>query len=81
MSKGKKYDYQVIQDNESWSVEITRKVTKKKSLVSKRQDGFASEAEAQEWGENELKLFLGKLGEHNRRHAEQRKSPGTSSTH
>ena len=80
MAKGKKYNYQLTQDNDSWSVEIIRKVTSKKSLVSKSQDGFASEAEAQQWGENELKLFLGKLDQRNKRHAGQRKSVGTSNT-
>lgn len=56
--QSKKYDYQVSQDKDGWSAQITRKVTSKKIHVTKRQGGFASQSEAQVWGENEVKLLL-----------------------
>ena len=66
MAKGKKYDFRVKQVDACWTTEIIRKVTSKKTIVSKRQDGFATESEAQEWGQNELKTFLQSLHEKNK---------------
>ena len=60
MTKSKKYDYQVIQDNTCWSAKIIRQVTSKKTIVSKRQDGFATESDAEAWGQSEIKAFLQK---------------------
>ena len=51
MTATKKYDYRITQDDEQWVAEITRRATAKKTLVSKRQAGFATEAEAEQWGE------------------------------
>jgi len=73
MAKSNKYDYQLTQDNSTWSVKIVRRVTAKKSMVSKSQDGFASEAEAKEWGEKQLILFLEKLSKRNKNNSEKRK--------
>jgi hypothetical protein len=70
--KNKKYDFLVVQDGDTWRTDITRRVSSKRSTVSKSQDGFASEAEAIKWGENELKTFLKKLEEQNKRRNEQR---------
>jgi len=46
------------EDSSNWKAEIVRRATKRNSVVSKAQDGFASEAEAQSWGAEELKGFL-----------------------
>ncbi|WP_126453240.1 DUF3622 domain-containing protein [Sulfuriflexus mobilis] len=72
MSKAKKYDYRVVRDDTSWTVEIIRRITSKETVVSKSQGGFATEAEAQEWGQTELKSFLQNLTERNRRRSRQR---------
>ncbi len=72
MMKSKKYDFRIVQDEMSWTGEIVRKVTSSKSVVSKRREGFATEAEAQKWCEEELKVFLQKLSEQNKRHADRR---------
>ena len=72
MIKGKKYDFRINQMDASWTVEIIRKVTSKKTIVSKRQSGFTSEAEAQEWGQKELKAFLQNLHEQNKRRSLQK---------
>lgn len=67
MSKRNKYEYQVTQENDSWAAAITRRATATKTVVSKSQGGFATEAEAQAWGEKELKLFVQNLSERNKR--------------
>lgn len=56
-----KYTTRVIEVEGKWRAEIVRRVTSKKTHVSKAQDDFASEAEAQAWAETELKNFLGEL--------------------
>jgi len=70
MTTNKKYDYRIAQDGTSWTAEIIRRVTTKKTAVSKTQDGFATEAEAKAWGEKELKSFLENLAERNKRDSE-----------
>ncbi len=72
MSKGKKYDYRVVQQGADWRVEIVRQVTSKKTMVSKQQDGFSSETKAQTWAREALKLFTENLSERNKRHSEKR---------
>jgi hypothetical protein len=61
----KKFDLRVTEKEGSWTAEIVRRKTAKELIVSKQQDGFTSEAEAQSWGENELKGFLATLAKRN----------------
>jgi hypothetical protein len=70
MSKGKKYDFRVTQGETGWKTEIVRRMTSTKTVVSKSHDGFASEAEAQAWGQKELQGFIGTLAERNKRRDE-----------
>lgn len=72
MAQSKKYEYRVTQDKKTWTAEIVRRVTSKRTAVSKSQDGFATEAEAKTWGEKELQSFLDNLGERNKRDSAQR---------
>lgn len=72
MSQGKKYSYQVNQTDGGWSAEIRRQASQKKTVVSKRQDNFATEADAQKWAEAELAQFLQQQVERNKRKAEKR---------
>ena len=58
MTKGRKYDFRIVQEGDCWTAEITRRVTSKKTSVSKRQSEFSTESEAKEWAENELKSFM-----------------------
>jgi len=67
MTTNKKYDYRVVQNKSDWTVEITRRATSKKTVVSKTQDGFSTEAEAKAWGEKELVAFLENLTKRNKR--------------
>ncbi|MDH5572443.1 MAG: DUF3622 domain-containing protein [Gammaproteobacteria bacterium] len=72
MSKAKKYDFRIIKDNNTWTAEIIRQVTSKRTVVSKSQTGFATEAKAQAWAQDELPAFLKNLNERNKRRAEKR---------
>ncbi|MDO9319046.1 MAG: DUF3622 domain-containing protein [Gammaproteobacteria bacterium] len=71
MAASKKYESRVIASVASegfvqeWSAEIIRRATATKTVVSKAQGGFASEAEAQVWAEKELAAFL-ELNERNK---------------
>ncbi len=58
MASSKKYNCRVTQEDTSWTAEILRRKTARESIVSKSQTGFASEAEAEAWGQEELKNFL-----------------------
>ena len=69
MTKGKKYDYKITQEESTWRAEITRQVTSRKSTVSKCQSGFATEGEAQAWGKEQLAVFLENQKEKNKRNA------------
>ncbi|MBV1920392.1 MAG: DUF3622 domain-containing protein [Pseudomonadales bacterium] len=73
MAKGK-YGYRVKQDGDAWVVEITRKVSTKKTSVSKRQDGFSTESEAEEWAKKALVSFLENLEERNKRRQEEKEN-------
>ncbi|WP_299176927.1 DUF3622 domain-containing protein [uncultured Neptuniibacter sp.] len=78
MAKGKKYDFQVIAEGETWSAEILRQASARKVVVSKRQDGFASEDEAKAWAKAELKQFMEQQIERNKRKAEKREQRAES---
>ncbi len=73
MTKGKKYNYRIKQHDQCWTAEIIRKVTSKKTTVSKKQEGFASESEAQKWAEETLKEFLQNLNDNNKRRSAKQK--------
>jgi len=72
MSAAKKYTSHIEQDSSSglWSAQIMRRATSKRAVVSKGQDGFASEAEAKAWAETHLQEFL-ELAQRNKRKARQ----------
>lgn len=71
MAKSKKYDCCIQHDDAGWRVEIIRKVTAKKTVISKRQGGFATEPEAIEWGQNEVKTLLQQHNERNKLRSQQ----------
>ncbi|MFH0256209.1 DUF3622 domain-containing protein [Vibrio rumoiensis] len=71
----KKYDFQLIEKRNGWAAEIVRQITSRRTVVSKRQLGFATEAEAKEWAEKELVEFQKIQSERNkRRSASKRKN-------
>lgn len=67
-----KYTTRVTQVDDKWRAEIVRRVTSKKTHVSKAQDDFSTEAEAQTWADTELKNFLSGLAKRTRRDLEKR---------
>ena len=73
MSKAPKYTFRVVEKrNNTWTAEIQRQATSKKKVVSKRQTGFANEAEGVVWAENELQQVLANHVARNKRHDEER---------
>jgi len=72
MATSKKYNFKIKQDGATWSTKITRRVSSQRTVISKKQDGFASEAEAHAWGEKEIALFLENLSARNKRRSKPR---------
>lgn len=73
MSNNKKFAIRVSEKRNGWCAEITRQVTSRKTSVSKRETGFETEAQAQEWAEKELAGFIKNQAERNERKGEARK--------
>lgn len=69
----KKYQSEILQDGDSWTARITRQVTSRKSLVSKQQEAFTSEAEAQAWVETNMAEFISTQKNANSRQGSSRK--------
>lgn len=67
MATSKKYSSKITQENDTWTAQILRRKTARETLVSKSQDGFATEAAANEWAETELVSYLKSLNERNKR--------------
>lgn len=72
MAQENKFDYRITQDGEKWHAEITRRVTARRTSVSKRKKGFETEALAEQWAKEELQGFLENLQAGNKRKAEKR---------
>lgn len=62
-----KYSYQLIEKRNGWAAEIIRQITSRRTLVSKRKLGFATEEEAKAWAEQELVEFQKIQTERNKR--------------
>ncbi|WP_339617329.1 DUF3622 domain-containing protein [uncultured Gilvimarinus sp.] len=58
MATGKKFDYQITEVDGTWRAELTRRASARKTVISKTQEGFNTEAEAVTWAETELKALL-----------------------
>jgi len=67
MAINKKFDIRLIEEGTTWTAQITRRVTARKTIVSKAQDGFASESEAQTWADAELEMFVKTVVARNKR--------------
>ena len=60
MKKSKQYDIRIVQDDTGWVAELIRRVTTKKTVVTKSQGGFTTESDAQAWGQGEVKALTQK---------------------
>lgn len=74
MSKSSKYSIIVEAVDDAWRAQIVRQVTSRKVMVSKSQDGFASEELAQAWAAKELEHFTKVLEQSNKRQSEKRQA-------
>ena len=72
MKENKKYSIHTSQKKDTWSAEVIRRASAQKTIVSKTQAGFKTEAEATEWAEKELVLFTAKQSEQNKRRGKKR---------
>jgi hypothetical protein len=72
MTASKKYSIRTSQEKDTWAAEIVRRASASKTIVSKTQGDFKTEAEATEWAEKELVLFTAKQSEQNKRRAQKR---------
>ncbi|BDU38163.1 DUF3622 domain-containing protein [Vibrio nigripulchritudo] len=72
MSKNRKFAIRVSEKRKGWTAEITRQVTSRRTMVSKRESGFESEAQAQDWAEKTLAEFVENQAKRNDRKAEKR---------
>lgn len=72
MAQQNKFDFRVTQNDEQWDAEITRRVSARRTTVSKRKKGFASEALATEWAKEALAGFLENQQQSNKRKSERR---------
>ena len=72
MAQQNKFDYRIKEDGDKWNAEITRRVTARKTSVSKRQKGFETQELAETWAKEQLVTFLDNLQESNKRKAEKR---------
>ncbi|PKG37594.1 DUF3622 domain-containing protein [Psychromonas sp. Urea-02u-13] len=72
MAQEKKFDFSIKQDGEQWNAEITRRVSARKTSVSKQKKGFETEALATEWATAKLAECLENLQAGNKRKSEKR---------
>lgn len=64
----KKYQIHTSEQDGNWSASIIRKVSTKKSYVTKSQDEFSTEEAATAWAKAELDTLLQVLAVRNQRH-------------
>ena len=72
MTQHNKFDYCIKENDAKWDAEITRRVTSRKTMVSKRKKGFATRELAEQWSKEQLAEFLENLQAGNKRKAEKR---------
>ncbi len=72
MATGKKFNYRLVEKRNGWAAEIIRQISARRTTISKRETGFASEEEAKVWAEKTLVEFAQNQVERNKRKAEQR---------
>ena len=72
MAQQNKFDYRIKQDGDKWNAEITRRVTARRTSVSKRKKGFETQEIAEQWAKEQLVGFLENLQAGNKRKAEKR---------
>jgi len=72
MAQQNKFDYCITQDGDKWHAEITRRVTARRTSVSKQKKGFESEESARVWAKETLADFVENLQTATKRKADKR---------
>lgn len=72
MAQENKFDYCIKQNDTKWDAEITRRVSARRTIVSKQKKGFETQDLAQQWAKEKLADFLKNLQLGNKRKAEKR---------
>ena len=72
MAHSKKYTIEIAQQNNTWTAKIHRRISAKKSTVSKQQSEFANEQAANDWATTELKAFTSNQHNRNEKSSEKR---------
>ena len=72
MAQSKKYTIEITQKNETWTAKIHRRISAKKSMVSKIQSDFSNEKAANEWATTELQAFTSHQHKRNEKHSKKR---------
>lgn len=72
MSKASKYEIKVSPKGDTWEAKILRRVSVRRTQVSKKKAGFDSQEAAQAWADTNLEDFINKQQERNLRKTEKR---------
>ncbi len=72
MTQSNKFNFEVKENSGKWDAQITRRVSARKTSVSKRQSGFETEALAIEWSQQQLVEFSEKQQQANKRKSARR---------
>ncbi|MFT6985322.1 MAG: hypothetical protein ACJAT7_001131 [Psychromonas sp.] len=72
MAQENKFDYSIKQDGDKWGAEIIRRVTARRTSVSKQKKGFETQELAEQWAKETLVGYLENLQAGNKRKSEKR---------
>jgi DNA-binding helix-hairpin-helix protein with protein kinase domain len=72
MAQENKFNYHITQDGDKWNAEITRRVSARRTNVSKRKKGFETEQLAELWAKEQLVGFIENLQAATKRKSEKR---------
>jgi hypothetical protein len=72
MSSSKKYSIKTSEKDNQWSAQIVRRVSARRTHVSKTKSGFKTETEALAWAETQLEDFMKSQAERNTRRDKKR---------
>ncbi|NNJ73378.1 MAG: DUF3622 domain-containing protein [Enterobacterales bacterium] len=61
-----KFNIRLIEKGKTWTAEITRKISARKTSVTKRKTRFASEKDANDWAQAELLALSDKVSKRRR---------------
>ena len=72
MAQENKFNYHIAKNGDKWNAEITRRVSARRTSVSKQKKGFETEQLAELWAKEQLVGFIENLQAATKRKAEKR---------